>query len=133
MAKFEDSSYFPSKVTAFFCKVPTTIFVNPSQCPSKSVKMENYTIPSKINIFEKNLHRKCISTISINLCQNNWKIPDFSRKNGIWGNFGTDFPIGKHYFKLICELQRTLSKNIEGFIDFPSLDMKGLLWLMIFN
>ena len=51
MAKFEGSSYNPSKVTAFFRKVPTAIFVNPGECPCKSIKTENDVTSSKINIF----------------------------------------------------------------------------------
>ena len=51
MAKFEGSTSIPSKVTAFFWKVPTTIFVNPGQCPCKFVKTENEIISPKINIF----------------------------------------------------------------------------------
>ena len=39
MAKFEGSSYFTSKVTAF--KVPTTIFVDSGECPCKFVKLKN--------------------------------------------------------------------------------------------
>ena len=41
MAKSEVSSSISSKITAFFWKVPTTIFVNPGQCPCKLVKTEN--------------------------------------------------------------------------------------------
>ena len=54
MAKFEGSSSITSKVTGFFCKVPTTIFLNPGQCPCKLVKMENDITSSKINIFQQN-------------------------------------------------------------------------------
>ena len=47
MAKFEGSTSIPSKVTAFFWEVPTTIFVNPGQCPWKLVKIENDITSSK--------------------------------------------------------------------------------------
>ena len=51
MAKFEGCSCFTSKVTAFFGKVSTAIFVNPGQCPCKSVEMESDVPNSKINVF----------------------------------------------------------------------------------
>ena len=58
MAKFEGFSFITSKVTVFLCKVPTTIFANsgkefldPGQCPYKSVKTENDIISLNINIF----------------------------------------------------------------------------------
>ena len=51
MTKFEGSSCFASKVTAFLLKVPPAIFVNPGQCPCKSVKTESDVTSSKINIF----------------------------------------------------------------------------------
>ena len=79
MAKFEGSSCFTSKVTAFFWKVPTAIFVNPGQCPCKSVKTENGVTSSKINIFKQNLDRKCILTLKIDLCQKNLEIQKISR------------------------------------------------------
>ena len=53
MAKFEGSSFIPSQVTAFFLKVPITVFVNPGQCPCKLVKTENEITSSKINIFNE--------------------------------------------------------------------------------
>ena len=53
MATFEGSSCFTSKVTALFGKVPTPIFVDPVQCPCKSVKMENDVTSSRIHIFTK--------------------------------------------------------------------------------
>ena len=48
MAKFDCSSLFTSKDTAFFWKVPTTIFMNPGQYPCKSVKTKNGTFFNKI-------------------------------------------------------------------------------------
>ena len=53
MATFEGSSISASKLTAFFLKVPTTIFVNPGQYPCRLVKMENGITSSKINIFKE--------------------------------------------------------------------------------
>ena len=50
MAKSEGSSSITSKVTGFFWKVPTTIFVKPGQCPCKLVKMENDITSSKIDV-----------------------------------------------------------------------------------
>ena len=44
MAKCEGCSCITSKGTAFFEKVPTTIFVNPGKCPCKSVKTERLQI-----------------------------------------------------------------------------------------
>ena len=51
--KFEGSSYFTSKVTDFSRKVLTTIFVNPGQCPCKSVKTENDINSSKSIFVDK--------------------------------------------------------------------------------
>ena len=48
-AKLEGSIHFISKVTAFFWKVPTMIFVNPGWCPWKSVKTEKDTSLSENN------------------------------------------------------------------------------------
>ena len=48
IAKFEYSSFFTLKVTAFFWKVPTVIFVNQVQCPCKLVKTENVITSSEI-------------------------------------------------------------------------------------
>ena len=64
MAKFEDSNSNTSKVTAFLCKVPTEIFVNPGKCPCKAVKTENDIAPSKSNILQRHLDRKCIFNIT---------------------------------------------------------------------
>ena len=72
MAKFEGSSYFTSKVTAFFLKVPTTIFVNPCQCPCKSVKTENDITSTTINIFQS-IWTGSVST-TIRSVANDWKI-----------------------------------------------------------
>ena len=74
MPKFQGSSYFHSKVTAFFLKVPTTIFVNPGQYPCKSVNMENDIPSSKINFCQQNSDRKCILTIPIEVYQTHWNI-----------------------------------------------------------
>ena len=41
MTKLRGSSYFTTKVTAFYRKVPTTIFVNPGQCPCKGPVIYN--------------------------------------------------------------------------------------------
>ena len=57
------------------------------------------------------------------------------KKNEILGDFGTKFPIGTYMFELMlyrvtnCHLLAL--QKMEGFIDFPSLDMKDLLWPMI--
>ena len=69
MAKFEDSSCFASKVRAFFWKVPTAIFVNPGQCPCKSVKTEKDITFSKIDMFEQTLERNCFMTLLIDIYQ----------------------------------------------------------------
>ena len=53
MAKFEGSSLFTWKFTAFFWKAPTTISVNPGQSPYKSAEMKNAITSPKIDIFEQ--------------------------------------------------------------------------------
>ena len=74
MANFEGSSCFTSKGYSFFWKVPTTIFVNPAQCPCKLLIMENDITSSKINIFQRNFHRKCILILPIDLYKQKLKI-----------------------------------------------------------
>ena len=69
MAKFEGCSCFTSKVTAFFWKIPTAIFVNPGQCPYRIGKNGKW----------RNLDRKCILTLKIDLCQKNLEIQKISR------------------------------------------------------
>ena len=59
MAKFEGSRCFTSKDIAFFWKVPIAIFVNPGQCPCKSVKTKSCITSSKINISKQNFDGKC--------------------------------------------------------------------------
>ena len=99
MAKFKGCSSIPSKVTAFFWKVPTTIFVNPGQCPCKLIKTENDITSSKIDIFQRNLERKCISTLPIDL---------YKQKLKIWKVFRF-FPISR-FFSKKCHFGRFRNK-----------------------
>ena len=78
-----------SKVTSFFWKVLTAIFVNLGQCPCKLVKMENDRTSSKINIFQQNFNRKCILTLPIDL---------YKQKLKIWKN-SRFFPISRFFPK----------------------------------
>ena len=80
IAKSEGSSYITLKVTAFFRKVPITIYVNPGQCPCKSVKTGNDINSTKIDIFEQNLDRKRFChdwSIYIKIIENLKKFPNF--------------------------------------------------------
>ena len=79
MAKCEGSSFITSKVTAFFWKVPTTIFVNPGQFPCKLVRTENDITFSKTNIFQQNLERKCILILAIDWYKQKLKIRKITR------------------------------------------------------
>ena len=114
-AKSEGSSSITSKVTAFLWKVPKEGYWRyPLQflVSCNSVKTENDISSSKINIFQRNLDRKCNLTLPKNekIYKRNWKyekIPNFSRlplfspKNDILGHFGTKFPIWTRSFELI--------------------------------
>ena len=119
IAKFEGSSCSTTKVTAFFWKVPIAIFVNPGQCPCKSIKMENFEciLTSKINLYHKNLK-----------IRKNSKFLEFSQKNDILRDFGTKFPIGTHIFDPILYKvplpSFTLQKNSRLY-RFPFFRYEG--------
>ena len=50
------------------------IFVDTGECPCKFLKIENDPTSSKIHIFERNLDRMCILTLSIYQYQKTLKI-----------------------------------------------------------
>ena len=67
MAKFQGSSCFTSKVTAFFERYPLRFFLDPGQSPCISVETGNDKLPLKNNIFQQSLDRKCILALLFDL------------------------------------------------------------------
>ena len=145
LVKFEVSIYFNSNVIAFFWKALTKVFVNPCQCPCKTVTTVNDITSLKLNNLTQNLDKKCILTLAIDIFQIQSKkndfsrFPYFSRWKWHFGKFRTKFLIGTHNIEYMVNIVTkyhylsSLCKINEGSIDFPSLDTKYLIWPMIFT